>query len=173
MILYTNCLRNYLKSKIYPPVLTHLKKGMSVKKLSLTISLGICVGIMPAVGIGTWILVVLAIVLKLNIPVIQLVNHAIIILKLILFVPFLKLGQVLFFPSQSQILLQKIVVDYQHDFAGTLQSVWHLYLGGILIWAMMALPLGFLIYRKSHFMLKRQQIKMDSNNGPGNMGVKF
>jgi hypothetical protein len=157
-------LKKYLNSKIIAPIHFQLNTGKSVEKLSLTLSLGICVGIMPAVGIGTWLLVLLALVFKLNIPVIQLVNHAIIVLKLVLFVPFLKLGQVLFFPNTTQIQLKAIVSDYQHDFIGTLQSVWRLNLGGIFIWAILVLPLGLLIYRQSHLFLLKQQLKMSRVN---------
>jgi uncharacterized protein (DUF2062 family) len=50
---------------------------MSAKKLSLTLTLGIVFGIMPFMGVTTYLLIVLAIILRLNIPALQLVNYAV------------------------------------------------------------------------------------------------
>jgi len=153
-------LKQIFKNKVTSPLLYHLRKGMSVEKMSLTLALGICLGIIPILGVSTWILVILALIFKLNIPAIQLVNYTISIFKYILFVPFLKLGQKIFFPNESSIKLNHILADYQADFFGTMKTFWHMNLGAVIIWALIAIPLGLLIYYKSQPLLKRQKQKL-------------
>jgi hypothetical protein len=133
---------------------------MSVEKLSLTLALGISIGIIPVLGVSTILLTILALVFRLKIPAIQLVNYGIAFIKYALFVPFLKLGQVVFFPSEAHVNIKNILAQYHEDFFGTLRIFWHLNLGGFLVWAFVAIPLGILIYYKSLPYLKRQKVKI-------------
>jgi hypothetical protein len=152
-------LKKYLKKKIVSPLLKYLKKGVSVPKMSLTLSLGICLGIMPLIGIPGWLLLLLALIFKLNIPILQLINYIISILKYLLFIPFLKIGHKVFFPNEQTPDIQNILANYQSDFLGTFKSFWHMNLGGIFLWAMVAIPLGILIYYKSQPFLLRQKLR--------------
>lgn len=155
-------MKKYLKKKIVTPLLEYIKKGMSVPKMSLTLTLGICLGIMPLIGISGWILLLLALVFKLNIPVLQLINYIIAVLKYLLFIPFLKIGHKMFFPREQTPEIQNLLVSYQADFLGTFKSFWHMNLGGILLWALVAIPLGIFIYYKSQPILHRQKLKIIS-----------
>ena len=70
--------------KIFSFVSTSLKKGMSRKRVSLCIALGITPGIFPVLGTTTVLCAAAAILLRLNLPLIQLVNYAVYPLQLIL-----------------------------------------------------------------------------------------
>lgn len=155
-------MKKHFSSKILSPILSYLKKGISVEKMSLSLALGICFGIMPLFGVSTWLLVLLALILKLNIPAIQLINYTVVIVKIVLFVPFLKLGQLIFFPLESDIELNTILTRYHADFLGTFKSFWHLNLGGIIIWSLIAIPLGVGIYYLSQPALKRQSLRLQN-----------
>jgi hypothetical protein len=153
-------LKRYLKNKIATPLLSRLKSGMSVEKMSLTLTLGICIGIIPVFGVSTLILTALALAFRLNIPAIQFVNYGIAVVKYVLFVPFLKLGQIIFFPADSDIHLNNILSQYHNDFFGTFKMFWQLNLGGFIVWAIISIPLGLFIYYKSQPYLKRHKLKM-------------
>jgi uncharacterized protein (DUF2062 family) len=133
---------------------------MTAEKISLTLALGICIGIIPVLGVSTILLAVLALILRLNIAAIQLVNYSIMVVKYILFVPFLKLGQSIFFPNESHFQFSNILSQYHQDFIGTFKILWHLNLGGFLVWAIISIPLGIMIYCKSQSFLNRQKQKM-------------
>ncbi|GEM_PF-5844698 len=133
---------------------------MPIEKMSLILALGICVGIMPVFGISTWLLLLLAIIFKLNIAAIQLVNYATVILKYILFVPFLKMGQFLFSTSDSNIRILDIVKHYREDFIGTFHTFWQMNLAGLMVWLVISIPLGIWIYYKSQPLLERQRQKL-------------
>ncbi|MHB1398746.1 MAG: DUF2062 domain-containing protein [Trichloromonadaceae bacterium] len=73
-----------------------LRQGLTPNQLALTLALGITLGVLPTVW-GTSLLCVLAAwMLRLNQPLLQLVNCLVFPLQILLFVPFLQLGIFLF-----------------------------------------------------------------------------
>jgi len=132
---------------------------MSVEKMALTLALGIAIGIIPVLGVSTALLTILALVFRLNIAAIQIVNYGIAIIKYALFVPFLKIGQIIFFPKESYIHINNIISQYHEDFIGTFKSLWYINLGGFIVWFIIALPLGLIIYHKSLPYFKRYKLK--------------
>ena len=80
-----------------------LRQGISPRRLALTLALGFAVGCLPVVGLPTALCVVLAMVLKLNLPAIQAANYAVMPLQLVLIAPFVRFGGWLFSlgPRQS------------------------------------------------------------------------
>ena len=81
-----------------PTTATHraslwLSQGISPRRLALTLALGVAVGCIPVVGIPTLLCAALAFAFRLNFPVIQAANYAVMPLQLILIVPFVRLGR--------------------------------------------------------------------------------
>ena len=123
-------MNKFLKNKLINPLLDILKKGMSPQKLSLTVTLGIIIGIMPFLVVGSYLLLLLAIILRLNIPVIQLVNHAVIVVKIALFVPFLKIGKTIFEVPKIPYELNEIISHLRAEFWETFSIVWQTHRSG-------------------------------------------
>lgn len=73
-----------------------LRQGTSPRRLALTLALGFAVGCIPVVGLPTALCLVLALVLRLNMPAIQAANYAVMPLQILLMAPFVRLGQWLF-----------------------------------------------------------------------------
>jgi len=73
-----------------------LRQGISPRRLALTLALGFAVGCIPVVGIPTVLCAGLALALRLNLPAIQAANYAAMPLQLVLIVPFVRLGELLF-----------------------------------------------------------------------------
>jgi len=135
---------------------------MSVEKMSLTLALGICFGIMPFLGVTTYLLALLAIILRLNIPALQFVNYAVYIVQVVLYLPFLKLSRLIFYPEYENLNLNDIAKLYQNDFLGALKEFWYLNLGAVLIWAIIAIPMGFLIYHLSYPIIYKQKLRLSA-----------
>ena len=138
-------------------MLAFLKYGMSAKKLALTLALGISFGIMPFMGVSTYLLIVLALIFRLNIPAIQLVNYAMYIIQLVLFVPFLKTGQFIFNGPELPFELSNVISMLETKFWATLNTIWEINLLGIIVWIMVAIPLTYAIYRASFVFFNKQQ----------------
>ena len=85
-------------------IATWLRMGMSPRRLALTLALGFAIGCLPMVGIPTAICALVAITLKLNVPVIQAANYAAMPLQLMLMLPFVRLGGWMFASGQQQSL---------------------------------------------------------------------
>ena len=95
------------KEKILSLIGASLKEGMSGNKITLCIALGVALGIFPVVGTTTLLCAAAAIVLRLNFPLIQLVNYAVYPLQLILLAFFYGAGSWLF---NGQSLMVAILV---------------------------------------------------------------
>ena len=81
-----------LKSKSIEVIRSMLKEGMSTKKITLCITLGITLGIFPVVGMTTVLCTLAALVFRLNLPAIQVVNYMMYPVQLALLVPFYGAG---------------------------------------------------------------------------------
>ena len=81
------------KIKIISTVSNLLKQGLSPKKLSMVISLGVAISVFPVLGATTIFCTAVSILFRLNLPAIQLANYAAFPLQIILFFPFLKIGE--------------------------------------------------------------------------------
>jgi uncharacterized protein (DUF2062 family) len=73
-----------------------LRQGISPRRLALTLALGFAIGCIPIVGLPTALCAVLALVLRLNLPVIQAANYLVMPLQLLLIAPFVRLGHWMF-----------------------------------------------------------------------------
>ena len=83
---------------------TWLGMGISPDRLALTLALGFAIGCLPLVGVTTGVCLVVAIVLRLNMPAIQAANYAAMPLQLALVLPFMKLGSRLFASGETPTL---------------------------------------------------------------------
>jgi uncharacterized protein (DUF2062 family) len=70
-----------------------LQTGLTPRQLAFTLALGFAIGCIPLLGVTTAICALAAVVLRLNMPVIQVANWAAMPFQMILLVPFLRLGQ--------------------------------------------------------------------------------
>ncbi|HSZ17162.1 MAG TPA: DUF2062 domain-containing protein [Terracidiphilus sp.] len=85
-------------------IATWMRMGMSPRRLALTLALGFAIGCLPVVGIPTAICAIVAMTLRLNVPVIQAANYAAMPLQLMLMLPFVRLGGWMFASGQQQSL---------------------------------------------------------------------
>ena len=86
----------FFKRRLGRPILELLRQGVTPEKIALSIALGAALGVFPALGCTTLLCAVLAIVFRLNLPAIQIVNYFLYPLQLALLVPFFRLGEKIF-----------------------------------------------------------------------------
>ena len=78
------------------PVLALLRRGTSPENLAWSLALGLLVGVNPLLGSTTVLCLVLAYLFRLNLVAAQISNHAVYPLQLLLVLPFLRAGSLLF-----------------------------------------------------------------------------
>jgi uncharacterized protein (DUF2062 family) len=135
-----------IKAKILNLIQKLLQEGMSVKKISLSIALGIALGIFPVLGTTTILCAIAAFVFRLNLPAIQVVNYVVYPLQLILLAPFYGAGSWLF-QGRSLPLIQENVIDLlKNDFWGNMVNLWDLTLYAAFAWLIISPFLILLLY---------------------------
>lgn len=88
--------QNFFRRRILQPVIDQLKQGVTPEKIALTIALGIALGIFPIIGSTTLLCLLAGILLKLNQPIIQVVNYLIYPVQILLVIVFVRIGEFIF-----------------------------------------------------------------------------
>jgi uncharacterized protein (DUF2062 family) len=83
----------FMRRRLVDPILELLRQGVTPEKIALSLAFGLGVGIFPVLGVSTILCTVIAIVLRLNLPAIQLVNYLASPLQLALIIPFVRVGE--------------------------------------------------------------------------------
>src|SRR6266849_7485271 len=82
--------------RLLRPILDLLRQGVTPEKMALSLALGGALGVFPALGCTTLLCTIVAIVLRLNLPAIQIVNYFVYPIQIALLLPFFRLGEKLF-----------------------------------------------------------------------------
>jgi uncharacterized protein (DUF2062 family) len=85
-----------IRRRLIQPLVDLLRQGITPEKVALTVALGVVLGVTPILGSTTGLCTLAAIVLRLNLPAIQLINWIVYPVQLVLIVPFLRVGASLF-----------------------------------------------------------------------------
>jgi uncharacterized protein (DUF2062 family) len=94
--------RALYRRKIVEPLKGFLEQGLTSKELAMSIAFGVTLGTIPVLGVTTVLCALAAIMLKLNLPVIQFANYLVYPLQILLLAPFYYVGG-LFFNVQQRI----------------------------------------------------------------------
>ncbi len=86
-------MKDFLKRRLFDPLLALLKQGVAPERLALCVAIGIAVGLIPVLGVSTLLCTVIALAFRLNLPAIQLAQAVVAPLQLLLIVPFVRLGE--------------------------------------------------------------------------------
>ena len=137
-------MRTYIQRKAVVPVTQLLRQGITPEKLSLSIAWGVVIGIFPVVGTTTLLCATVAIVLRLNLPIIQLANWLVYPLQLILVAPFFLAGAYLFGSEPFTQDTQGLIVLFQNDLLSAMVLLKDIILHAVFIWFCMA-PIGIIL----------------------------
>lgn len=123
-----------------------MKSGITPGQLAIAFALGVVIGIIPLLGSTTLICCLLAFSLRLNMAALQLVSYLMFPLQLLLFIPFFKAGGYFFEPMDIPLSVTQISEMASENFWGTIQQFWFANLQALLVWLIIAIPSGILLY---------------------------
>ncbi len=149
---------NIFQKKIVLPLVALLKQGVEPSRLSLALTSGIIIGIFPVLGIATIACTAVAAFYRLNLPAIQLANYLAFPMQIILFFPFLYIGEILTGNSLEEISKSKLVETLNLGFLPALQELTEYFILACLGWAVALVPLFVVLY----FVLKNVAVKLQS-----------
>jgi len=84
---------SWLRRRLWDPLLGLLKQGISPDRLALCVAIGVVVGNIPILGVSTILCTLIALLFRLNLPAMQLVQAAMAPTQLLLIIPFVRLGE--------------------------------------------------------------------------------
>lgn len=138
---------SWARRRILAPILAQLRQGISPEKIALTLALGGVIGLFPILGATTLLCGVVGIGLRLNQPVIQLVNYLVYPLQVLLLIPFYRAGEKLFGAEPVPIFsVTDLLARFQ---AGPWQFVLDYGLVGVygvVVWGLIAAPAAAVVY---------------------------
>ena len=138
---------SWWRRRVIAPILGQLRQGITPQLIALTIAAGLVLGIFPVLGTSTLLCAVFALVLRLNQPIIQLVNYLVYPLQIVLLFPFLRAGERLF--GQPPVPLLSVIELSQRFWAGPAQFLVDyglVALYGVVVWVLVAPVLAALVY---------------------------
>ena len=132
-----------------------LRQGTTPHQLALAVSLGVLLGVTPVIGVTILACTVAALLLRLNLPLIQLANNLVYPLQLLLLIPFVQAGQRLFGEAPLPFSAGQILAMVEADPWGSLARFWHYTLHGLAAWLLFSAVAGPLLYALTYFPLKK------------------
>lgn len=130
---------SWWRRRVVGPILAQLRQGITPQLIALTIAAGLVIGIFPILGATTLLCAVFALALRLNQPIIQLVNYLVYPLQILLLFPFYRAGERLF--GQPPVPLLSVVELSQRFWADPTQffvDYGLVALYGVVVWILLA-----------------------------------
>lgn len=137
---------SFWKRRVITPLVAQLRQGVTPEKLALTVALGFALGIFPILGSCTLLCALAAIVLRLNQPVIQLVNYIAYPVQLAIIIPIYRAGEVLFRKPPIPLSIPLIFERFRADFWQFLRDFGMIAVQGIIVWCILAPVLVAALY---------------------------
>ena len=131
------------------------RQGLTPKQLALAISLGATIGISPFLGFTTIMCIAAAAAFKLNHPLTQAVNYLVTSIEILLFIPFLRLGEWLTGTTAFEFNRETLSTMLEMNFIERFELFGKIILLSGLGWLVLTPAISFLIYVVAHFFVQR------------------
>lgn len=136
----------FIQKRILNPIVDLLKQGITPEKIALSLALGIVLGVFPVIGSTTLLCAAAAVVFKLNLPAIQLVNYLVYPLQIGLLIPFYRAGEILFGTEPLPLSVKEVLAMIEADVWGAIQFLWDTTLHAMAAWLLVAPLISILLY---------------------------
>jgi uncharacterized protein (DUF2062 family) len=137
---------DFFKRRLVSPLLQLLRQGVTPEKLALSVALGATIAIVPVLGVSTALCALLAIVLRLNMPAIQIVNYLMTPVQLLLIIPFLRFGELLARAPRYPVTLESGLALLSHGIVNAVRVLWDAIVHASLGWLVLAPFTAALLY---------------------------
>ena len=150
---WTRLARSLYKSLTLAPVFHLSLEGVTAETLALSLGLALLLGVFPVYGCPTLLCAAAAIVLRLNLPAMQLANALTTPLQLALWMPFHRLGDLLLRGAADP----RVPAGVHSEAWRFLGGIWTLAVHAIAGWFCVCALLGILLYLALRFACRRCQ----------------
>ena len=120
------------------PLLALLRQGATPEQLAWSVAVGVVIGINPLIGSTTLLCLAVAFLFRLNIIASQLANHLSYPLELLLLIPFLRVGSLLFRTRRMPFSPEMLLHMARTEPLETTKILWSWEWHALVIWAVSA-----------------------------------
>jgi len=139
-------MKNFLQKRLVRPIVQLLTQGITPEKIALSLAFGFMLGVFPVLGTTSLLCLVAAMLLRLNLPTIQLVNVLVNPLWFALLVPFIRAGERLFGVPPLAMTASQILVLTHAGLRHSISVLWLTTLRAAAAWLLVG-PAGiFVLY---------------------------
>ena len=136
----------FLRRRIVIPILDLLRQGITPEKIALSIALGITLGVTPVLGSTSILCFLAAVVFRLNVPAIQLVNYFVYPLQFALLIPLIRMREWLFAARPAGISLEQIGNLIRADAWNAIAVLWTATMHALVAWLAIGSLASLVIY---------------------------
>lgn len=133
--------------KFFAPLLKFLKQGMTPERLALCVAIGIVVGNIPILGISTILCTVIALLFRLNLPAVQLVQAFMGPTQLVLIIPYVRLGEWLLGAPHQPLSVPAALALMRQGVWRAVITLWDAILHAGFAWLLVAPPVTYVLYK--------------------------
>jgi uncharacterized protein (DUF2062 family) len=130
--------KRFFYRRLFRPILDLLRQGVTPEKMALSLALGGALGVFPALGCTTLLCMIIAIVLRLNLPAIQIVNYFVYPIQIALLVPFFQWGEKLFRAPHFPISVAQVYALFHASAWNAIKLLWTTIWHAMVVWGMIA-----------------------------------
>lgn len=141
--------------KYLEPVKSLLTQGITPEKLAFSITGALLIGLFPVLGSTTILCTVFALVFRLNLPIIQLVNFTVYPLQLLLLIPFMQMGDMIFGFEKLYLGLNDISKIIRDEGFNSIVILWNITMQAIGAWFIIVPVFGIVLYYLLKILLNK------------------
>lgn len=150
---------SFWQRRIVLPIVAQLKQGITPEKIALSIALGAMLGIFPILGATTLLCGLVGVLLRLNQPIIQVVNYFVYPLQIALLLPFYRAGERVFGQTPTPLSIPQLLERFQAGFWRFLGDFGLIALQGIAVWCLVAPLMVAALYWLMRPVLRRLALR--------------
>jgi len=160
-------MKEFFKKKLFDPIMNLLMQGVTPEKIALSIAFGSVLGVFPILGSTVLLCTGATFLFRLNFVAIQIANYFIYPLQLILFIPFIRLGEMILGTEPYPLSMEKIFSMLAEDMIGAIKELWITNLHGIFAWCLTGPVSIYILYLILKPLIKKIPIKQfkEASNG--------
>ncbi len=128
----------FFKRRVAQPIVELLRQGVTPEKIALSVALGVALGVFPMLGATTALCALAALILRLNLPAIQIVNYFVYPAQIALLIPFFRMGERLFGAPHFALTVAQVRAMVHESYWGTLRALWTTTWHAIVVWCLVA-----------------------------------
>ena len=149
--------RTFWQRRVRDPIVVQLTQGMTPEKLALTVAAGSACALFPVFGVTSLLCFFVALVLRLNQPIMQILNQVLLPLHIATFMLCVRLGETLFrVPAAERLTLSPRQIHdtyFRHFWSHPIHDLVFYVTDNadsvtysIIAWALLALPYATVLY---------------------------